>query len=253
MPARFGVICAAVGISLALCAASPAAAATARVNGIDVSRFQKTIDWGQVAGDGVGFAFIAASRGSVLDCRVVPKECGGDRYYAANYANAKAAGLRVGPYHRAFVDGGRTRKAVRADAEAEAAVFIGSVKTLAPGDLRPALDLEVPFAGMSALNLRRWTRVWLSRVRRAFGVQPIIYTNLSSWKLLGNPGNFARAGHPLWVANWNVKAPLMPANNWAGFGWRVWQYSSNGKIDGIKGNVDLNRIQGGYAGLTVGG
>jgi GH25 family lysozyme M1 (1,4-beta-N-acetylmuramidase) len=248
---RTGIICAVACLLAAFSAAPAAGATTARVPGVDVSRFQKSIDWQQVAGDGVQFAFVQASRGSGADCSVVPRECGPDAYYAANYAAAKAAGVRVGPYHRAFVNGARRRADVKADAEAEAAVFIESVVGLLPGDLRPALDMESPFAGMSPKNLRLWTRTWIARVRAGLGRKPIIYTNLSSWTALGNPGSFARNGYRLWVANWNVASPLMPANNWAGKGWRVWQHSSTGKVDGIKGHVDLNWLQGGWSGLTV--
>ncbi len=237
---------------VALLAWPGSAAAAKRVPGIDVSRFQKTINWERVAADGVRFAFVQASRGSGSDCSVVPRKCGTDAYYAANYAAAKAAGVRVGPYHRAFVNGARRRTAVRADARAEARVFTAAVGKLEPGDLRPALDMEAPFAGMSPLNLRVWARTWLRRVRAGLGQKPIIYTNVSSWKALGNPTSFARSGYRLWVANWNVKTPLVPANNWAGRGWRVWQRSSTGRVDGIRGRVDLNWLRGGWRGVTVG-
>lgn len=239
---------------LLVLAAAPAtahSATPARIPGIDVSRFQKVINWELVAGDGMQFAFVQASRGSGTDCSVVPRECGPDAYYAGSYLAAKTAGIRVGPYHRAFVDGGRRSATVKADARAEADVFIAAVGKLVPGDLRPALDMEAPFAGMSPANLRRWTRTWLNRVRSRLGQKAVIYTNLVSWKALGNPTSFARSGYPLWVANWNVRAPLMPAFNWAGRGWRVWQHSSRGKIDGIKGAVDLNWLQGGWNGVTV--
>lgn len=239
------------GVLVAIFAAPQAASAVSRVPGIDVSRFQRTIDWERVAGDGVQFAFVQASRGSGTDCSVVPRECGADSYYARNYSAAKAAGLRVGPYHRAFVDGARGRAGVRADARAEAGVFIAAVGQLERGDLRPALDMEAPFAGMGSGSLRLWTRTWLNQVRAALGWKPIIYTNVASWRALGNPTSFARRGHPLWVANWNVAAPLVPAGNWAGQSWRIWQHSSRGRVDGIAGRVDLNRLRGEWNGVSV--
>ena len=230
-------------------AAAPASAG--RIPGIDVSRFQERIDWERVADDGVRFAFVQASRGAGNDCTVRPRQCGNDGFYDDNYAAARAAGIVVGPYHRAFV-GGDGRAGVRANALAEARVFIDEVGELRGGDLLPALDVETPFADLSAAELRIWTRTWLERVQGAFGVKPIIYTNVTSWGALGDPAAFARQGYPLWVANWNVSVPAVPADNWGGRGWRVWQHSSDGAVAGIDGRVDLNWLRGGWRSLSVG-
>src|SRR5919107_495050 len=73
-------------ILFALYAAAPAEGGS-RPPGIDVSRFQATIDWAQVRGAGIGFAIVQASRGSGADCAVRPESCGADPYWASNYAN----------------------------------------------------------------------------------------------------------------------------------------------------------------------
>ena len=241
-------------IAGALLACAPAAARDPqpppRVPGIDVSRFQENIDWDAVALDGIQFAFVQASRGSGTDCSVVPRQCGADAYYASNYAEAKALGIRVGPYHRAFV-GGNGPVAVKADARAEARLFSATVGDLGGTDLRPALDMETPFADLSPFELRLWARVWLRSVERRLGARPIIYTNVSSWNALGNPTWFAQRGYPLWVANWDVAVPAVPALNWAGSSWRIWQHSSSGAVDGIKGRVDLNWLRFGWDGVSV--
>lgn len=251
MGPKRSLICAALAAA-ALWASSvaPATAAPARMPGIDVSRFQGEIVWPSVAADGVRFAFVQASRGVGTDCSVVPRECGPDLFYESNYREAKGAGIRVGPYHRAFV-GGDGGVAVRVDARTEALVFTDSVGDLQPGDLRPALDMETPFSDLNAAELRIWTRTWLKTVRRELGVKPIIYTNQTSWNALGNPTSFARKGYPLWVANWEVRAPQVPALNWAGRSWRIWQHSSSGEVRGIDGRVDLNWLRSGWHGVSV--
>jgi lysozyme len=235
----------------ALCALSPVpASAGGSTMGIDVSRFQGDIAWQLVADAGIEFAFVQASRGSGDDCAVRPKRCGPDRYYPGNYLNAGQAGIPVGAYHRAFV-GGDTRERVKDDARTEAEVFLSQVGELHSGDLLPALDVEAPFDGLRPGRLRVWVRTWLRRVRTALGERPIIYTSPTSWSATGNTTEFALAGHPLWIANWGVSQPSVPASNWAGRGWSVWQYTSSGRVNGIEGRVDLNRLGVGLAGISV--
>src|SRR5436190_9746823 len=137
---------------------SPASAgAGTRALGIDVSRFQKTIDWPSVAGAGIRFAFVQASRGSGTDCTVKPEQCGADPYFAANRLAAETAGIRVGAYHRAFASGGTVADA-RADAIAESDVFLAAVGTLQSGELVAVVGVEAPLSGMTASTRRSWIR-----------------------------------------------------------------------------------------------
>ena len=239
-----------------ICGALPvfapgSASAGTRAIGIDVSRFQKTIDWSSVAAAGVRFAFVQASRGSGADCTVKPEQCGADPYFAANRPAAEAAGIRVGAYHRAFATGGTVADA-RADALAESDVFLTAVGTLQPGELLPVLDVETPFTGMTANTLRTWIRVFVKRVNKRLGRKPMIYTNATSWAATGNTTEFAKAKYPLWIAQYGVSRPSVPAGNWAGHGYSVWQYTSSGSVAGISGNVDMDRLGTGLAKITVG-
>lgn len=241
--------------TLTVCALSAAAASAAerRIPGIDVSRFQGEIGWTRMAAESnVEFAFVQASRGKGPDCAVKPNRCGPDEWYDENYLQAKAAGIRVGPYHRAFA-GGLGRRTAKRDAKREAQVFVQSVGALEPTDLRPALDVETPFGELNPKQLRLWVRTWLRRVERAFGVKPIIYTNSTSWGALDQTAEFALDGHPLWVAHWHVRAPLVPAGDWAGHSWAVWQWSSDGRVPGVQGRVDLNWLRGGWGAVSVSG
>jgi lysozyme len=217
------------------------APARAEVLGVDVSRLEGRIDWQRVAATDIEFAFVQASRGSGADCAVRPRRCGADPRYLYNYRGAKASGLRVGAYHRAFV-GGRTLRAAKRDARIEAGLFVSEVGRLRGGDLLPALDVETPFAGLDPRRLRAWIRTWLERVRIRLGARPLIYTNLHSWQFTGDVRSFARAGHRLWVANWGVRHPAVPAGNWDGRGWSIWQFTNDGRVAGIPGRPDMNRL-----------
>jgi lysozyme len=225
---------------LALCALAPATAPAA-VRGIDVSRFQKFVDWEKVGKTKVRFAYIQASRGDGTDCLVAPEECGEDGYYDVNVTAARAEGIKVGAYHRAFASG-RTRKAATKDARREVKTFVRSVDEIPRGDLVPVLDVETPFTDLSDKRLRLWVSVWLERVERRLGSKPMIYTNASSWLATGDTERFAKRGHRLWVANFGVDEPQVPAANWAGYGWSVWQFTSTGRVRGVTGDVDKNRL-----------
>src|SRR5436190_21675569 len=63
-----------------------------RALGIDVSRFQNTINWTSVRGAGITFAWAQATRGAYLQ----------NAYFTANMVNGKAAGVLMAPYHYAF-------------------------------------------------------------------------------------------------------------------------------------------------------
>jgi len=248
MRRRPQLVAALAALLAVLAAAAPAEAARKPVRGIDVSRFQGLIGWNQVGKTKLRFAYLAASRGYGRDCTVVPEQCGRDRFFDRNYRKAKDAGLRVGAYHRAF-PAGPDRAAARLDARREANRFIRVVGKVRRNDLRPALDVEEPFKQLDEATLRTWIRTWLNRVERKLDTKPLIYTNVSSWAATGDTTWFAEHGHPLWVANFDVRRPLVPARRWAGKGWTIWQHTSRGRVRGIDGAVDRDRLKHGFGKL----
>jgi lysozyme len=238
----------ALAAALLLPAAGADGAKRKPVKGIDVSRFQGRIGWNQVGKTKIRFAYLAASRGYGKDCTVVPEECGRDPWFDRNYEKAREAGLRVGAYHRAFA-AGPGRESAKADARREANRFANVVGKVRRRDLRPVLDVEHPFKRLDEATLRVWIRTWMRRVERRLDVKPLIYTNASSWAATGDTTWFANHGYPLWVANFDVPKPLVPAQNWAGKGWTIWQYTSSGRARGIEGPVDRNRLKKGFGKL----
>jgi len=100
-------------------------AVATRLEGIDVSHWQNTIDWSKVAAAGKSFAIIKATESTDYT----------DPLYATNHMRAKAAGLWTGAYHFA------QPSLAANDAILEADYFV-SVINLGAHDLIPALDLE---------------------------------------------------------------------------------------------------------------
>jgi lysozyme len=220
---------AAIGV-LALLPATPGRAGSPG-RGLDVSHWNRVTSWPRVAAAGYGFVFVKATEGT----RVT------DRTYAQYRAGASAVGLRVGAYHFAR-PGGRKRAARLADARAEAAHF-AAVARPRPGDLFPVLDLEKT-GGLAPSALISWTSAWLEEAERRLQVPPVIYSSPRFWRVaMANTTEFGEVGHWLWVARW-TRAPLpaVPGLNWAGLGWTFWQWTSCGRVAGIRGCVDLDRF-----------
>lgn len=203
--------------------------------GIDVSHWQETIDWRKVAGAGTRFAFLKATDGHDYL----------DPTFAANRTGARVNGLRVGAYHFARPDPSR------GDAVEEARWFVSQADPR-PGNLLPVLDLETS-QGLDQRGVTLWARRWIEEVRRLTGVTPLMYTSPYGWaRRTGDSPVLARDGVPLWVAHWGVDAPTVPAGDWDGNGWRVWQYTSNGHVAGIRGRVDLDVAKGASLGpITI--
>jgi lysozyme len=141
---------------------------------------------------------------------------------------------------------GRTIFFPQLDPEAQASNFLSVVARLAPGDLPPALDVEVS-GEQSPSAIEAVVQQWLDVVQRNLGRTPVIYTSASFWNTaLG--GTDAFANNPLWVAHYTSNpSPNIPS----GFSDHVfWQYSKSGSVPGIAGDVDMDWFKGSLADLN---
>lgn len=217
------------------------------IRGIDTSHHQGAINWHQVKGDGIEFAFIKATEG---DGRLDPGR--GlyphvDRYFEENRELARAAGIPAGFYHfarRSKDDGGHL-----ADAEREARHFCRTVGALSPDELAPVLDIEwdkrTRGHGWRAQESVEWCLRFLEVTERLLKRRPIVYTGPSFWRFkLGR--SLAMNRFDLWHAK-PVKERFgrhVVKNPIPGWPARIWQYSHSGRVAGIRGPVDLNRFMG---------
>lgn len=181
------------------------------IRGIDVSKWNGTIDWKKVAGDDVYFAFIRATYGTDNDAKFV-----------TNAKDAHKNGIKVGAYHFAtFKNSAGVKK--------EAKAFIKQLKKV--NITYPVvLDLE----GQSHKKIKKATLTKLATefmdLVKAEGYTVMLYSydnfitaHLDKSKL---------KNYNLWVANF-IQEPKNHSQ-------KIWQYASTGTIKGIKGNVDLN-------------
>ena len=198
------------------------------LEGVDVSRWQGSIDYTAVKASGRSFVVAKVSEGTGYL----------DPSWATNRSGATAAGLMVSGYHFARPDLNPTNPVGEAD-------WFVSQLNLTPGMLVPALDLEVA-GNLSTTALSNWVEAWLDEVYAKTGARPMIYVSPSFWTgKLANTTRFADEGYTiLWIAHWFVNTPSVPANNWGGHGWTFWQYDDCGTVPGIGGCVDLDRFNG---------
>jgi lysozyme len=188
--------------------------ATLPVEGIDISNYQKQIDWTKVAASKV-FVFIKATEGTGLV----------DKSFASHWSGAKNAGLLRGAYH--FFR-------PQLDAIAQADLFLSKVIA---SELPPVLDVEV-LDNVAGARLVQRAIQWIDHVSANFR-RPLVYASPSFWQALPSANIEPKAD--LWIAQWETNAPDR-MGEWPG--WSFWQYSSRGNVPGIAGGVDLNRFNG---------
>ena len=228
---RVGVGVALVLLGLVLTSVS--AAATSRAKGLDVSNWNGTIKWSKVAAAGYRFAFGKATEGTSYN----------DKTYVTNRNGSETAGLVFGAYHFARPSG-VSQAAATASAIAQADHFL-AVAGPQPGELPPVLDLETT-GNLPAKRLLIWTLAWIGEVDARTGVQPFVYTSPNFWKAhLGNSTAAAVGGARLWIAHWtSASQPVVPARNWNGSGWSVWQWTNCVSVSGMKHCADGDRMNG---------
>ncbi|GAB4488820.1 MAG: hypothetical protein OHK0019_05670 [Saprospiraceae bacterium] len=198
----------------------PMTAPVMELQGIDVSHYQKEIEWDTLTTrQDLDFAFVKATEGH--DYR--------DSLFCRNWENLHRLGIRRGAYHffRAYGCGYE-----------QAQNFLQFVE-MRPGDLAPVLDIERT-DGIAPEIMIEEARNWLDIVESNLGIRPIIYTNQFFYETY-LAGHFE--DYPLWIARYSEERPLLTT----GKRWDFWQYSNEGCLDGISKKVDLNIFPGNQA------
>jgi len=195
---------------------------TPSVLGIDVSVWQKEIDWAQVKSAGVEFAMIRAGwRGS--EQGVLAE----DTYAQANYTGATNAGIKVGAYF--FSQAISVEEAVEEANYLLSIIKDWTVEMPIVFDWEPVSD-DARTASVDTRTLTDCTKAFCDTISKA-GYQPMIYFNASH--------SFDRiyirelTQYPFWLARYDTVL---------NYPYKVdmWQYTETGTVPGITGNVDIN-------------
>ena len=194
--------------------------------GIDVSKWNGTIDWNAVKNSGVSYVIIrvgyrGSSQGALIE----------DPKFKTNIKGATAAGIKVGVYFF-------TQAVDEVEAVQEASMVLDRIsgyKISYP----VFLDVEGSGGRGDAIDSATRTAVckaFCNTIKNA-GYTPGIYAN-KTW-LSSKMDAGALSGYKIWLAQY-AKTPTYTGR------YDLWQYRSNGKVSGISGNVDLNLSYLGY-------
>ncbi len=189
--------------------------------GIDISTWQKNINWAKVKNSGINFVMIRSSFGGTKGQI--------DAKFNTHYNNAKDVGLNVGAYHFAYAT---TVEEAKAEAEYCLSVIKGK-----KFEYPIAYDLED--SRIAVLGKDK-----ISEIAKAFcetmeknGYYVMIYSNLYWLKHYFTDEVLGK--YDIWLAQWANKPTFTKP-------YGIWQNSSSGAVNGISGKVDLDESYKNY-------
>ena len=210
------------------------------VYGIDVSKWQGTINWTKVKNAGIEFAIIRIGNSSLADG--TPNL---DPTYNYNIKAAKAAGVKVGVYYYS--------QATTPDEARKEVDFIMSHLGGTSLDLPVVYDAECGTIngkpgklGAANLSKSEWTKVAVAfcDAVAARGYTPMFYGSIS--KVISKIDyKTIDSKYQMWIARYKFKGDTSPHQlitpNYPYTGnYEIWQYSDHGSVDGINAAVDLD-------------
>lgn len=195
--------------------------------GVDVSTWQGEIDWAKAKADGVIFAMIRAGYGLGNI----------DQQFKRNALAAIKAGIHVGFYWFSYA---YTAEMARNEADylVDAIESLG-VKAMFPlaFDYEYDSDIKAKKAGYSP-NVAALGDAFLAEIE-ARGYYAVNYTNLDYW----NRAFYKLPQFDLWWAQWGVSSPAKTCG--------IWQYGSDGVVNGISGRVDMDLAYKDYPAIML--
>lgn len=191
--------------------------------GIDVSKYQGNIDWNAVKADGVEYAFIRLGLRGYESGKIVT-----DEYFQQNIEGANSADVKAGVYF--------FTQAINVEEAKEEAQFV--IDAIAQYDIECPIvfDVEMITTGNGrANNLSKEERTeiciaFCEEIKQA-GYIPMIYGNVKCFTKMVDMSRLE--DYEKWYAFYD---------DYMYFPYEVscWQYTEKGKVNGIKGDVDLN-------------
>jgi len=196
-----------------------------KIKGIDISRYNGSIDFKKVKDSGIEFVMIRCGTGyGQRPCK--------DVKFETYYKQAKAAGLKVGTYFYSYAPS-------VTQARAEAAWVLDWIKG-------KQFDYPIVF-DMEEQRVAKLGKAKVSAIAIAFcsvvehaGYYVSIYSS-KSW-IESYYISEVYEQFDLWVAQWASKCTYEGS-------YGMWQYTDSGEVPGISGAVDMNYAYKDYASI----
>lgn len=210
--------------------------------GIDVARYQGTIDWQEVAFAGIEFAMVRVGYRSMTD-GIIKQDSNG----CYNLQEAAKAGIPVGVYFFST--------AISEEEAVEEAQWVAAQIAGYPITYPVVYDCENyndPASRQYGMTLRERTDAALAFLKEieTLGYEGMFYAskgdmeNSKRWDMERIENDFK-----VWVAQYPSEPyPQTKQSSYSG-PHQMWQYSMEGQIPGIKAPVDLNIAYFGYDGI----
>lgn len=188
--------------------------------GIDLSHWNEDVDFAALKAQGIDFVILRVGTSRTPD-----------RNFETYYAQAREAGLDIGAYILTYA---KTVAEAQADAEWMAQVLQGKT-------FEYPIFFDIEDASLEGKTIPRAT---LTDLTLAFcdamvnaGYYPGVYTN-KTWISIHLEIDRIRGKYDIWLASWIVTGENIGdySDDYA-----MWQYTDQGKLDGVATNVDLNR------------
>lgn len=200
------------------------------LRGIDVSRWQGDIDWKSVAEDGIKFAMIRVQYGLTKD-----------KYYQTNLTQARKNGLYTGAYCYSIATNVK-------EAQAEARALVEAVKGY--NVTYPLVfDIEDQYYQANLTTKERMDMVLAFRdIVEENGYHFMLYANKNWMESYLDAKQIEDENIDVWLARYRDESlsfdnPSDKGNDKISFNpniVKMWQYTSQGTVNGVTGDVDMN-------------
>ncbi len=188
------------------------------LQGLDVSHHQGEIAWSEIPQKHFKFVYIKATEGGDFK----------DKLFIENWGSASSVGFTVGAYHFFTL--------CRAGAD-QAKNFIETVP-LDDKALPPVIDLEY----VGNCTQRPPKQKFLSeldqydaQIQAQYSKQPVLYTTYAFFQDYLEGTKYAQ--YPIWIRDvWGQPDPKKFQHL------RMWQYTDNARVNGVKTPVDANVV-----------
>lgn len=190
------------------------------MKGIDISVYQNNVNYQKLKDNGIEFAIIRLGYGKYSSQK--------DKCFEKHYTGLKNVGIKVGAYLYSYA---YEKEGAKLEAE-------NTLKIIQGKQFELPIFYDMEESKQSKLGKQVLTQManeWCQIIKNG-GYKAGVYANLNWFKNYLDPNEIRSNKNYIWLALWNNDEK--PNVN---FQIDFWQYTSEGKVEGINGNVDLDK------------